>query len=527
MQLPSYLTLSRHNIYYYRFPLPKQIHPKQKASFIRLSLGTTNEREALYTSNRLTYHAEALLDRLQSDDMKYDEIKNNIKDGLTKLIKEGKAQRLENGAYDKNQRKAMENWVEQYGAYNPDDYYEGDVIVANANRKIADMLSKLDIPEPAKKQFTLEFIRQYPEALNALLKFNANPDDINFGVSNTITHHETQTSLHDTIEKYIAENIRSENWKYHTEQERRKSFNALLDILGHDFILENLTKEEARKVRDVITTLPVNWRGNKKTRDLTIIEASKNNDIPKISQKTVNEYMGTYIAFGNWCSDMGYIAINSFSGMKAKIKRKGKERDAFTIDQIQLILSAIDDEKIRKGRKQFKYWGVMIAAYTGARREEVCQMTLDDIVNEEGVWCFDINDNGEHKKLKTESSKRIIPIHSTILDKGFIDYVDDLKRNKHTRLFPELKYIEKHGYGRNLGTWFNGNFLKKLELKTDKLVFHSLRHTVTTQLYETGAEDSMVKKIRGSSDGNDVALKYYDHSKRIKLMKETLEKLPY
>ena len=123
MQLPSYLTLSRHNIYYYRFPLPKQIHPKLKASFIRLSLGTTNEREALYTSNKLTYHAEALLDRLQSNDMKYDEIKNNIKDGLTKLITEGKAQRLENGVYDKNQRKTMENWVEQYGAYNPDDYY--------------------------------------------------------------------------------------------------------------------------------------------------------------------------------------------------------------------------------------------------------------------------------------------------------------------------------------------------------------------------------------------------------------------
>ena len=52
MQLPSYLSLSRHNVYYFRFPLPKEIHPNHKSSHIRLSLSTSNEREALYTSNR-------------------------------------------------------------------------------------------------------------------------------------------------------------------------------------------------------------------------------------------------------------------------------------------------------------------------------------------------------------------------------------------------------------------------------------------------------------------------------------------
>ena len=40
MQLPSYLSLSRHNVYYYRFPLPKEIHPNNKSSHIRLSLKT-------------------------------------------------------------------------------------------------------------------------------------------------------------------------------------------------------------------------------------------------------------------------------------------------------------------------------------------------------------------------------------------------------------------------------------------------------------------------------------------------------
>ncbi len=30
MTLASYLTLSRHNIYYYRFPIPKDLHPEHK-----------------------------------------------------------------------------------------------------------------------------------------------------------------------------------------------------------------------------------------------------------------------------------------------------------------------------------------------------------------------------------------------------------------------------------------------------------------------------------------------------------------
>lgn len=526
MQLPSYLSLSRHNVYYFRFPLPKEIHPKHKSTHIRLSLSTSNEREAMYTSNMLTYHADKILNTLQSTDMNYEQIRLKITERLTQLIKDSKTKRLKEGELNYQDRKNLEIWQDQYKRYEPDDYYEGDTLVSNASRHISNMFDNPDLDKEQHKTFVLEFIRQYPEAIGEILEFNKNPKDINFNTSSELSGG-IETPLKETIETYIAEQLRAGNWKHHTERERRKSFNALLDILGHDFITEQLTKLEVRKAHEVISALPINWRGNKKTRGLTIIQASKNNDIDKISLKTLNEYMGTFITFGQWLTHRGHLKTNPFSGMKTKIKRTAKPREAFTVDQVKTILNAIEDSKIKNGRKQFRYWAVLIAIYTGARREEICQMVLDDIVKHENVWCFDINDEGENKNLKTESSKRIIPIHQNILDKGFIQYIEKLKSNNHTRLFPELKYIRQHGYGRNLGSWFNETFLVELGLKTDKLVLHSLRHTITTQLYETGANDSLVKKIRGSSDSNDVTLKYYDHSKRINEIRKALQKLPY
>ncbi len=98
MQLPSYLSLSRHNVYYYRFPLPKEIHPKHKSTHIRLSLSTSNEREALYTSNMLTYHADEILNTLQSTNMNYEEIRTKITERLTQLIQDSKTARLKDGA---------------------------------------------------------------------------------------------------------------------------------------------------------------------------------------------------------------------------------------------------------------------------------------------------------------------------------------------------------------------------------------------------------------------------------------------
>nr|WP_246727600.1 DUF6538 domain-containing protein [Agrobacterium sp. MA01] len=43
---PSYLVKSRCGVFYLRWPLPKQVHPQEKSTTLKLSLQTRDPREA-------------------------------------------------------------------------------------------------------------------------------------------------------------------------------------------------------------------------------------------------------------------------------------------------------------------------------------------------------------------------------------------------------------------------------------------------------------------------------------------------
>lgn len=68
MGVPTYLTVSRHGIYYLRWPLPQSLHPLGKASDIKVSLRTRDQREALRLSRYLAYVAETLTTRAAASD---------------------------------------------------------------------------------------------------------------------------------------------------------------------------------------------------------------------------------------------------------------------------------------------------------------------------------------------------------------------------------------------------------------------------------------------------------------------------
>ena len=59
----------------------------------------------------------------------------------------------------------------------------------------------------------------------------------------------------------------------------------------------------------------------------------------------------------------------------------------------------------------------------------VASLLPDDIKkdNESGIWYFDITDEEEAKQLKSESAKRFVPIHSRLIELGFLNYVDDTR----------------------------------------------------------------------------------------------------
>jgi len=61
------------------------------------------------------------------------------------------------------------------------------------------------------------------------------------------------------------------------------------------------------------------------------------------------------------------------------------------------------------------FWLPVLGLFTGCRIEELCQLHCSDVIQYDGIWCLDINDEGE-KRLKNKSSKRVVPLHQILVD---------------------------------------------------------------------------------------------------------------
>jgi integrase len=130
----------------------------------------------------------------------------------------------------------------------------------------------------------------------------------------------------------------------------------------------------------------------------------------------------------------------------------------------------------------------LIALYTGARLNEICQLSCKDVIEHVGTgrWVFDFNENNDvpFKSLKRPHHERLVPVHKKLIELGFIDYVISLKK-KHVRLFPELTYKrDENKYANDIQRWFNRTYInqKNCNITTPRTSFHSFRHTVITHL---------------------------------------------
>jgi integrase len=173
-------------------------------------------------------------------------------------------------------------------------------------------------------------------------------------------------------------------------------------------------------------------------------------------------------------------------------------------------------------------WLPLLSLYTGARIEELCQLSINNIYkDDEQVWIIDINDEDE-RQLKTEASVRKTPLHPILIKLGFLDYLEDLKRN-----FPEEKLIfpyltqNKYGkYGDVPSKWF-GRYLEKLGIIHPKKVFHSFRSTANNVLKKAGVEEEVRCQMVGHEYSSTNSANYSDHHTPKWLFESIIPKLEY
>lgn len=177
------------------------------------------------------------------------------------------------------------------------------------------------------------------------------------------------------------------------------------------------------------------------------------------------------------------------------LSKKERQRHtwlSFTEDEVKVMFAPGNYQTLEKPHE---YWFPLLALLTGARREEMAQLALDNIRKERGVWIIDINDE-DYRRVKNESSIRKIPLHPVLIDLGFLDYLDAVRKAGATRIFPYLRYDEQNGFGDVPGEAFN-RYMTKLGIKQDGKVMHSFRKYANGRLEENDVDEPLRCRMVG------------------------------
>jgi len=109
MYNPAYLTLSRHNIYYFRFPIPPSLHPQGKARDVKLSLKTRDPQEALRLARSLFTFADTVIQNPIVNMMEYHEIRSVLIEHFNTLLAKRQQQIHKNGQLKIAELQAVQN----------------------------------------------------------------------------------------------------------------------------------------------------------------------------------------------------------------------------------------------------------------------------------------------------------------------------------------------------------------------------------------------------------------------------------
>lgn len=298
------------------------------------------------------------------------------------------------------------------------------------------------------------------------------------------------------VEAYCANQISEGSWTTKTESENRSIFALWLRVVGDQPIL-NYGFEQHRDYKSTLSKLPPNMNKSPRYRDKNIAEILRLNATPA-APNTINKNLVRISALFDWARKYGFTELNPARGMTIKNpKRPNEQRQIFSDDELRKLLNS--PEYIQAGhRHPYQFWIPLIALYSGARLNEICQLHLCDFDEKDGIKVIRISEEGGRKRLKTKAANRLIPIHSDLIRLGLIDFVDSLRRAGQIRLFPELKE-RRDGYGQTASKWF-ASYCTRCGIDEAGKVFHSFRHTVIDRLKQSEVPKEKIAALVGHED---------------------------
>lgn len=318
------------------------------------------------------------------------------------------------------------------------------------------------------------------------------------------------------------------------EIERIRVGIALLIEFEGDLPIGEVDAERLRHFRDEhLSRMPANEnrvRAKLGTQSMSeSVQAIADTDWPRMSAGERDLRMNWIARMFRWAHEQKWIQDDPCTGLRresvltkaerTRTQTQRPSRESFTDDEINRIFGAEwfrtgQGEKTKAGTyrtfQPFHYWLPLLGLCTGGRINELAQLHLDDVGQDGDVWFIDINRSTPDKSLKNEWSERKVPLHSRLIELGFIEWCGRLREAGFKRVFPELSWNSTNRYAKD-PIRVMSQYLESLGMPRDGTkVFHSFRHGINNALQkQTSMPDWMRKRFMGHEPGSGVNERHY------------------
>ncbi|WP_318652063.1 DUF6538 domain-containing protein [Pseudomonas sp. PDM16] len=319
----------------------------------------------------------------------------------------------------------------------------------------------------------------------------------------------------------------------------RGTIDRFVQLFG-DLRVKDISRSVVQEYRSKLAGFPKKFPGSGEMLAPDLIARAQAEKLPTLAQATIRNRLRALGAVMGYAHRMGWVSENPVdaSGVaKAAGKAQGavvrKKRDYSEAELKQIFQSAlftaegVDSSRQVYGRAM--YWLPLLMYYTGARREELCQLAVRDVLpgapseggadgapeGAEGAICAEAGIpyisileglEGESEGLpdgrtvKTAGSRRRIPLHPDLLRLGFLEYARGLPCKG--QLFPMLKPNPAGFYGANIGKAWSKYLRDVVRLNTTASPSHGFRHTFKTLSRKVGISEDVHDALTGHTNGH-------------------------
>jgi len=323
-------------------------------------------------------------------------------------------------------------------------------------------------------------------------------------------------SLADLSSFYMAKLRLGGNKK--TIQDFSSSIDVAVQYFGSGTHASAINRSMVREFMSFLARIPVRFALSKKTRGRPIqevVEIAEKLNMERSSIPTVNKRLDVLSAVFNYGIEEDKVSKNPFVNLRMKEVKKAKsKRQPMGEQDLRKLFNGLT-----KGSEDF--WVTMIAAYQGARQNEILQLRREDIYKERGTWVISFHDRFDDNSLKTESSVRVVPVHHYLVSSGFPDWV--VLMGKGERLFQSASLGIYGNYSQTYSKHINAVF-RSLGVTNH---FHSLRHSFRDACREAEVASDIADYLGGWSGSTSVSRSYGSLEFSLNHMKRQLDKVSY